>query len=115
MRQDVTFRSLTLAFKAIIGVAAVLAVLALGGCGGGSSGEPSSAHDKLAALCEQTTNRDSNYCACVADAVIQSGYDTDAEVAQLQALSQQAIQTGSLYGMPAPVLTALNSCSAVSS
>ena len=114
MRQQVPFRSLTHALKAIIGIAALLAVLVLSGCGA-STGIPTTPHDKLAALCEENTHRDSDYCGCVADAVIASGYDTDAEVDQIEALTQTVAKSGSVSGLPAPVLSALNSCSASSS
>lgn len=110
MREQVPVRSLKDAYKAIIGTAAVMVVLALAGCGGGSGGGASTTHDKLAAFCERTTDRDETYCGCVADAVIQSGYDTDAEIGQIQALSLQATQTGNLSNLPAPVLSALDAC-----
>ena len=114
MREEVPSRSYTHALKGAVGIAAIAALLATAGCGGSSSGSASTTHDELAAFCEQTTNRDSGYCGCVADAVIQGGYDTDAEVEQLKALSLQATQTGNLSGLPAPVVTALNSCNATS-
>jgi hypothetical protein len=115
MRQHVPVRSFKHASKAMIGIAAAMVILAMVGCGGGSGAGPSTTHDKLAALCERTTDRDSDYCGCVADAVIQSGYDTDAEVGQIQALSLQASQTGTLSGLPAPVVSALDSCNASTS
>ena len=110
MRQQVPVRSSTHALRAAIWIVAIAALLAVAGCGSGSGGGASSTHDKLAAFCERTTNSDSDYCGCVADAVIQAGYDTDAEIGQIEALGLQATQTGNLSGLPAPVLTALDSC-----
>jgi hypothetical protein len=110
MRHQVPVRSSTHALRAAIGIVAIAALLAVAGCGGGSGAGPSTTHDKLAAFCERTTDRDSTYCGCVADAVIQGGYDTDAEVGQIEALGLQATQTGNLSGLPAPVLSALDSC-----
>lgn len=115
MRQDVPVRSFTHAFKAMIGIAAVMVVLVVVGCGGGSGGGPSTAHDKLASLCERATDRDSTYCGCVADTVIKAGYDTDAEIGQIEALSEQASKAGNLSGLPAPIVSALNSCDAPTS
>lgn len=115
MRDHVPFRSFTPALRAAIGIAAIAALLAIAGCGGGSGAGPSTTHDNLASFCEQSTGRDSNYCGCVADAVIQSGYDTDAEIGQLEALSLQASQTGNLAGLPAPVLSALDICNSSAS
>jgi hypothetical protein len=112
MREEVPSRSYTHALKAAVGIAAIAALLAIAGCGGGggSSAGPSTTHDKLASFCERTTDRDAGYCGCVADAVIKGGYDTDAEVGQIEALSLQATQTGNLSGLPAPLVTALDSC-----
>jgi hypothetical protein len=110
MRDQVPSRSYTRALRAAVGIAAIAALLAIAGCGSGSGGGASTTHDKLAAFCERTTDRDSDYCGCVADAIIQGGYDTDAEIGQIEALSLQASQTGNLSGLPAPVVTALSSC-----
>ena len=115
MRPLVPVRSITRALRAAVGIAAIAALLAIAGCGGGSGGgEASTTHDKLVAFCERTTDRDSDYCGCVADAVIQGGYDTDAEIGQIEALGLQARQTGNLSGLPAPVLSALDACNAPS-
>ena len=114
MRQLVPVRSFTHALRVAIGIAAIAALLAIAGCGGGSGAGASTTHDKLAAFCERTTDRDSDYCGCVADAVIQGGYDTDAEIGQIEALGLQAKQTGNLSGLPAPVLSALDTCNSPS-
>ena len=115
MRDQVPSRSYTRALKAAVGIAAIAALLAIAGCGSGSGGGASTTHDKLAAFCERTTKSDSDYCGCVADAVIQAGYDTDAEIGQIEALGLQATQTGNLNGLPAPVLSALDSCNSSTS
>lgn len=111
MRQSVPNWSSRHAFEYAIGLLAVTAAFALAGCGG-SSGESSDAHDQLTSLCEKTTNRDSGYCGCVADESIKLGYDTDAEIQQLQDLVQSISQTGAVSQLPDPVVQALNSCGA---
>jgi hypothetical protein len=93
---------------------ALAAGLLVSGCGGGS-GSGSSVHNTLSTLCERTTDGDSGYCGCVADQVIKSGYDTDAEISQLQTATMTADQTGDLTQLPQPVLAALSACGNTSS
>ena len=110
MRQQVPIRSFKHAFKGIFGIAAVLLVFGIAGCGGSGSSAAPTPHDKLASLCERTTDGDSDYCGCVADQIITAGYDTEDEVTGLEALATQADQSGDFSQLPPAVLTALDSC-----
>jgi len=86
----------------------VLALLALGACG--SSSSETDTHARLADLCQQTTNRDSAYCGCVADHVIELGYDSEAEIDQLEALVSSIADSGTVTQLPKPVIDSLNAC-----
>ena len=109
MRDQVPFRSFTHALRAAIGIAAIAALLAIVGCGGGSGGE-SDAHARLSELCQQTTDRESGYCDCVADAVIQRGYDTEEEINQLEPLISAINESGNVAAIPPAVVESLNAC-----
>jgi hypothetical protein len=108
MRQQVPTRSFKHAFRGALAGLAVLAVLALGACGGSSS--ETDTHARLSDLCQQTTSRDSDYCGCVADHVIGMGYDTEAEIDQLEALVSSIDDSGTVTQLPQPVIESLNAC-----
>ena len=106
-------RTLNNGLRAALALSLLLIALGLGGgasgCGGDSA-QPSETEKTLTALCEETSNGDPGYCDCVAKELIKRGYDTDAEIGQLQSLVIAMRQTGDFSQLPAPVVDALNAC-----
>jgi hypothetical protein len=108
MRDQVPIRSSNYAAKCVVAAIAVAAVLVIVGCGGSST--ESGPHSRISELCQQTTDRDADYCNCVADQVIQHGYDTDEEVSQLEPLISAINDSGNLSALPPAVVESLNAC-----